>query len=120
MTHNQRGLTIIHMLGIVIAVLCLGLYVFADKDTIKKPRSEQVQALFFADGTNYEVIKLVKKNMNDPKSFEHVETSYADNGADVVVFMKFRGNNAFGAKVLSEAVASVAPATGEVTNLVIK
>jgi hypothetical protein len=116
---GQKGFTFIHILGIAVATIVLAIYIFAEKKPLEKPRSEQVQELFFADGSNYQLIQLVKKSMNDPDSFEHVETKYVDNGSgDVVIFMKFRGNNAFGAKVLTEAVANIDPETEMITNLV--
>ena len=39
--------------------------------------------------------------MNDPKSFEHVETTYGDRGDYLVVKTTFRGKNAFGGVVLN-------------------
>lgn len=53
------------------------------------------------DGSHMGLVKLVKENMNDPKSFEHVETKFSDNGSGLTILMKFRGNNAFGGKVLN-------------------
>lgn len=119
--NNQKGLTFIHILGISVVVIILGLYIFGEKKPLEKPRSEQVQELFFADGSNYQLIQQVKKSMNDPDSFEHVDTRYVDNGSgDVIIFMKFRGNNAFGAKILNEAVANINPKTEVITNLVVR
>ena len=45
--------------------------------------------------------------MNDPKSFEHIETTYTDKGDYLLVYMKFRGKNSFGAKVLQTAIGTV-------------
>lgn len=53
------------------------------------------------DGSHMDLVNLVKGNMNDPKSFEHVETKYVDNGDNLTIFMKFRGTNAFGGKILN-------------------
>ena len=38
--------------------------------------------------------------MNDPKSFEHVSTEFSYGKKNVTAKMIYRGNNAFGAKVL--------------------
>lgn len=70
------------------------------------------------DGSHRELVSLVKDNMNDPKSFEHVETKYlvlqtqeqvdtVGQGkiGDLYIYMKFRGANAFGAIILSEVEA---------------
>lgn len=43
--------------------------------------------------------------MNNPKSYEHVETRYQSNDSTITVYTKFRGTNAFGAVVANEAVA---------------
>lgn len=58
------------------------------------------------DGSHRELVKLVKENMNDAKSFEHMETKYSVDGRNgIKVFMKFRGANAFGAKVINTVEA---------------
>lgn len=54
------------------------------------------------DGSHVELAKSVKNAMNDPSSYEHVETRYLDKkDGTLLVTMKFRGNNAFGGKVLN-------------------
>ena len=88
---------------------------------VEQVRAEQVQELFFADGQNYQVVQAVKKSMNDPDSFEHIETRHVDNGTgDVAITMMFRGKNAFGGKVINRAVAMVNPQSGTVTSLAIE
>ncbi len=51
------------------------------------------------DGAHHNLVRAVKKVMNDPGSFEHVETVYWDMKDHLVVRMTFRGTNAFGAVV---------------------
>ncbi|MDA0998166.1 MAG: hypothetical protein O2944_08175 [Proteobacteria bacterium] len=48
------------------------------------------------DGSHKTVVNLVKKNLRDPESFEHVETkiSPVKNG-EHVLFMKYRARNGF-------------------------
>ncbi len=60
------------------------------------------------DGSHIELVRLVKENMNDPGSFQHVETRYVDNGTGngLTVYMKFRGKNAFGGLVINEVTAT--------------
>lgn len=58
------------------------------------------------DGSHIGLVKYVKKNMNDPKSYEHVETKYKDNGTHIYINMTFRGNNAFGGKVINRIEAT--------------
>lgn len=59
------------------------------------------------DGSHDGLTDLIKKGMNDPSSYEHVETRYKDNGDHIGVIAKFRGNNAFGGKVLNTVLAKV-------------
>ncbi len=51
------------------------------------------------DGSHYELTKIIKKSMNDPDSYKHVETDVWDMKTHVVVRTKFRGKNAFGGVV---------------------
>ncbi|MCW6094559.1 hypothetical protein LAV60_15415 [Clostridium sporogenes] len=68
---------------------------------------EWVKRQFSAwDGSHRELVKLVKENMNDAKSFEHMETRYSVDGRKgIKVYMKFRGANAFGAKIINTVEA---------------
>lgn len=76
------------------------------------PKKEERQNLIYKqfsnlDGSHRNLKRYVKNNMNDPKSFEHIETKYADKGTYLYVYMKFRGSNAFGATVLNTIRAKV-------------
>ncbi len=65
-----------------------------------------VESQFSAwDGSNKYLVELVKENMNDPKSFEHIETKYKDTSDGLDLYMKFRGKNAFGGLVINEVNA---------------
>lgn len=112
----------IYTVGGLILIAGVLLVMFGESNkSVEQIRDEQVQELFFADGQNYQVVQAVKKSMNDPDSFEHIETKYADNGTgDVAVTMMFRGKNAFGGKVVNRAVAMVNPKSGTVTSLAIE
>jgi hypothetical protein len=59
------------------------------------------------DGAHHNLERLVKDNMHDPGSFKHVETTYADMKSYLIVQMRYRGNNMFGAKVLNTITAKV-------------
>lgn len=61
------------------------------------------------DGSHRELARAVIDNLNDPGSFEHVETRITklrDSGTHGII-MTFRANNAFGALVLGNVTASV-------------
>jgi len=69
-------------------------------------RQEQIDDQFSPwNGSHYGVVRLVKAAMNDPGSFQHVETRYWDQGDHLIVNMTFRGKNAFGAVVVSTVKA---------------
>lgn len=71
-------------------------------------RKERILKQFSSgDGSHRNLEKWIKNNMNDPKSFEHVETTYTDKGDHLLVYMKYRGKNAFGAKVIQTVIGTV-------------
>jgi len=69
------------------------------------------------DGSNRQLVKIVKENMNDPKSFEHVETLYKLYKDYAIVVMKFRGKNAFNGTVLNSITAKVSLEDGSVISV---
>jgi hypothetical protein len=71
-------------------------------------REKKIEDQFSAwDGSHRKLEDFIKKNMNDPDSYEHVETVYWDRGDFLVVKTTFRGNNAFGGKVKNSVRAKV-------------
>tara|TARA_R110002050_G_scaffold228586_1_gene364218 strand:+ start:495 stop:1190 length:696 start_codon:yes stop_codon:yes gene_type:complete len=71
-------------------------------------REEIIESQFSAwDGSHRNLEKYIKKNMNDPDSYEHVQTVYWDQGDYLVVKTTFRGNNAFGGKVKNDIKAKI-------------
>lgn len=76
--------------------------------TQQEIRKEQIQTHFSAwDGSHRGLTKLIKKSMNDPDSYEHVETVYWDKGDHLIVKTTFRGKNAFGGVVKNWIMAKV-------------
>ena len=59
------------------------------------------------DGSCRELVNYVKENMNNPKSFEHVKTTYTSLDKYAVVIMVYRGTNGFGATVTEQVRAEV-------------
>ena len=78
-------------------------------------RRELVEEQFSAwDGSHLELVRFVKDSMNDPKSFEHIETKYRDDDETILIQMRFRGANAFGGLVVNTVVATADPTTGAI------
>lgn len=83
-----------------------------DKQIAKQEKINETFQLQFSawDGSHIKLVRAVKNIMNDPKSFEHVETRYyfdKKNNEIIHVIMKFRGTNAFGALILSTIKAKI-------------
>lgn len=73
----------------------------------KKKKDFEKNCFSSWDGSHRELVKLVKANMNDKKSFEHEKTTYTTLDDYAVVIMQFRGKNAFGNMVLNTVKAKV-------------
>lgn len=71
-------------------------------------RKNQIERNFSAwDGSHRGLTKLIKKAMNDPSSYKHVEIVYWDMGDHLIVKTTFRGKNAFGAVIKNWVKAKV-------------
>lgn len=78
----------------------------AEAKTAREARKKEVEGQFSGwDGSHRTFEKMIKQTMNDPDSYEHVETRFADQGDYIRVFTKFRGKNAFGGMVVDSATA---------------
>ncbi len=80
---------------------------FAKKAVIEA-RVKRVKAQFSPwDGSHRTLESAIQKSMNDPDSYEHVETTYRDLGDSLIVSTTFRGKNGFGGVVKNTVVAQV-------------
>lgn len=71
-------------------------------------RTEMIEKQFSAwDGSHIKLTRLIKDSMNDPDSYEHVETKYWDIKDHLIVNTTFRGKNAFGGTVKNTVKAKV-------------
>lgn len=74
--------------------------------TEKAEHQKKIEAQFSGyDGSHYNFERMLKQAMNDPDSYDHVETKYIDKGSYIRVFCTFRGKNAFGGVVKNTKVA---------------
>ncbi|WP_206046916.1 zinc ribbon domain-containing protein [Mangrovimicrobium sediminis] len=100
--------------GTLIVLVIIGFFIYSavtpespnKPKTPKKPktaaelRTEKLGKCFSAwDGSHRNLEKIVKASMNDPDSYDHVETRYTDKGDFLIVRTEFRGKNAFGGTV---------------------
>lgn len=87
-------------------------FIKADKE---RKINEKITELFSpSDGSNYNLNTLIKHNMNDPDSYEHVETLRTVDGGFLVVRTTYRGNNKFGALVLASITARIDIDSGQI------
>lgn len=78
------------------------------KTSPKLTRTQILDKQFSAwDGSHPGLTSHIKSSMNDPKSYEHVETKYWDREKYLIVQTTFRGKNAFGGVVLQSIKATV-------------
>lgn len=78
----------------------------SDVETKAEARTKKVKEQFGWWG-NWVLTEMIKMSMNDPKSFEHVKTTYIDYGTHLMVTTTFRGKNGFGGVVKQRVVAKV-------------
>ena len=94
----------IAVIFIVIVILIVVLWRISCNNGIKKTSTGQyqkrIEQCFSAwDGSHIELTKLIKESMNDPDSYEHIETHYWDKDYAIYIITSFRGRNAFGGVV---------------------
>lgn len=75
---------------------------------VKSERQNKINSQFSGyDGSHSTLKRVVKENMKDPSSFDHIKTNYEDNGSYILVQMSYRGKNSFGAKVIQTTTAKI-------------
>ncbi len=75
---------------------------------VKERRQHLIDRQFAGfSGANVYVQRAIKENMNDPDSYDHIETTYSDKGKYILVFTKFRGKNSFGGTIIQNVTAKV-------------
>jgi len=73
-----------------------------------KARKEKIEKMFNPwNGEHTKLKEMIKANMNDPESYEHIETTFSDLDTVIIVNQKYSGKNAFGGRVQGVVEASV-------------
>jgi len=67
------------------------------------------------DGSHRPLVDLVKKSLNDPKSFDHEETTCRDMKDHLIIKMTYRAKNAFGGLILQNVTAKADYKTNTIT-----
>lgn len=122
-TQPTPGIQITSLL--LLGVIVWGAYswIFSGDDVPAVPktpaelRQERLESGFSAwDGSHRALTKLVKASMNNPDSYEHVETRYRDEGDTLFLQTRFRGTNAFGG-VVTQTVTARADLDGAILEI---
>jgi hypothetical protein len=78
------------------------------QEAIKKKRKEDIENQFSTwDGSHLKLSLLIKENCRNPDSYEHIETSYRDDGNSIYVITKYRAENGFGGMSIGIVSAKV-------------
>lgn len=110
---KNRGVNRFAIIFIFIILFVIGLLSsISQKNNAPKTqeeiRKEQLKRFFSSwDGSHRGITELIKKSLNDPDSYEHVETVYSDKGDHLIVKTTFRGKNAFGGVVKNWVIVKV-------------
>ena len=92
--------------------------IIAKKNDSINNRNNQIKAQFSAwNGAHIQLERAIKKSMNDPSSYEHVQTVYNDLGNKLFVKTSFRGKNAFGGLVLN-SISAYTDLSGNIIEIV--
>lgn len=86
-----------------------------DPEAERKARIEKQFSSW--DGSHRKLTALIKQSMNDPGSYQHVETRYGDRGDYLLVKTTFRGKNMFNATVVNSVMAKIG-LDGEVIEII--
>ena len=83
-----------------------------ERQRIAEENAKQRQSLIASqfsswDGSHTNLTRVIKSQMHDDDSYEHVRTTYSDEGSHLIVTTSYRGKNALGVKILCRATAIV-------------
>lgn len=116
---EKLGRKTIQLIGAAIALILLSSAVVIFKTHFSNSNSSNndptTQYFNQWNGSNAELVALVKQGMHDPSSFEHVETRFGDKGDTYRIMMVFRGKNAFNATVTQTVTATLDKKTRTIT-----
>lgn len=109
---EKREATFFAGCGVIVVLLLVVVCAVRDAPNKPKTAAESRRELLSRhfdpwDGSHTGLTSYIKKHMNDPASYEHVETRYGDRGDHLIIFTKFRGKNMFGGVVVNSCTATV-------------
>ena len=86
--------------------------------TKQEIHKENINKLFSAwDGSHIELTKRIKETLNDPKSYEHIKTTYRDLDSLLIITTTFTAKNGFGGTLKKEMIV-VSDTLGNIVEVV--
>lgn len=108
----------IGFLALVLLAMLMNQFSPELKLTPDQLRTEQIERGFSDwDGSHVVLTEAVKMSLNDPNSFEHVETSYWDQKDHLIVKMKYRAKNTHGG-VITKSIKAKTDLNGGVIEII--
>lgn len=96
---------IVFAVGIVALITSMLLVSFQNNPELNDPKVAAKAQFSSWDGSHMGLTRLVKANMKDPDSYEHIDTQYRVMDSVILIVMRFRGKNSFGGLVPSIVTA---------------
>lgn len=96
------------LIGFAVFVLLISGLIYISSSGEERPptRQEKINELFSVfDGSHRNLEKIIIDNLNDPDSYEHIETQYNDNDTSLVIQTTYTAKNALGGTVKKVIVA---------------
>jgi len=85
--------------------------------TKEEVHEQNIQKLFSGwDGSHIKLTEKIKESLNDPKSYEHIETTYRDMDSFLIINTTFTAKNAFGGTLKKEVIV-VSDTLGNITDV---
>ncbi|MEO9513456.1 MAG: hypothetical protein ABJN84_00415 [Flavobacteriaceae bacterium] len=86
--------------------------------TKKEQHQQNIQKLFSGwDGSHIKLTEHIKQSLNDPDSYEHLETTYIDKDSFLIITTRFTAKNGFGGRVKNEVVV-MSDTLGNITEII--
>ena len=106
-TEKSKINEIAAIITVVIFILLFVKCVFSDDEPKKLTHKEQIESLFAGEppnGFHIGTVNFVSSKLKDPKSFDHLSTSYFELNNELFITMEFTAKNSFGGNVRSEVM----------------
>ncbi|MFT4968107.1 MAG: RNA polymerase subunit RPABC4/transcription elongation factor Spt4 [Candidatus Deianiraeaceae bacterium] len=123
---KNRSIVIEEILGwIVVGIIVIVVINMFTGESPKKPQktheqviTEKIEQSFSWNGAHRGLQNFVKKNLKDPKSYEHIKTTYRHHKHNntITVNMEYRAKNSFGGYVV-ETASAVADLNGNLVEI---